>query len=102
MTIRQADRDDVYNGIKIRAGTLVFIPTLVSNSDPLAWGEDADQFNPNRWDSLPPANSNYSFMTFIQGILSHDVSNDRSAKLYWKEIRRDRDEMSFGSLNCDV
>jgi len=68
MTIRQADKDDVYNGIKIPAGTPVFLAPGVNNFDTRSWGEDADKFNPDRWDSLPETVSNYSFLTFLQGI----------------------------------
>jgi cytochrome P450 len=67
MTIREADKDDVYSGIKIPSGTSVFISPGVMNFDTTAWGTDAEEFNPDRWDSLPQANSNYSFMTFLQG-----------------------------------
>jgi cytochrome P450 len=67
MTIREADKDDIYNGIKIPRGTPIFIGPGVINFDQRAWGQDAEEFNPNRWDSLPDANSNYSFMTFLQG-----------------------------------
>jgi len=69
MTIRQADKDDVYNGIKIPSGTPVFFAAGLNNFDTRAWGEDANAFNPDRWDSLPETVSNYSFLTFLQGIL---------------------------------
>jgi cytochrome P450 len=68
MAIRQADKDDVVNGVKIPSGTPIFIAAGVVNFDQHAWGEDAEQFNPDRWDSLPETVSNYSFMTFLQGI----------------------------------
>jgi len=72
MTIRQADKDDVYNGIKIPSGTLIFFAPGVSNFDPRSWGEDVDKFNPDRWDCLPETVSNYSFLTFLQGIFDAD------------------------------
>jgi len=68
MTIRQADKDDVVNGVKIPVGTLIFLAPGVVNLDRRTWGEDAEQFNPDRWDFLPETISNYSFMTFLQGI----------------------------------
>jgi cytochrome P450 len=68
MVIRQADKDDVVNGVRIPGGTPVFIAAGVVNFDQRTWGEDAEQFNPDRWDSLPQTISNYSFMTFLQGI----------------------------------
>jgi cytochrome P450 len=67
MTIRQADKVDVYKGIMIPAGTPLFLTPLVTNFDPIAWGDKPDDFNPDRWDHLPEDNSNYSFMTFLQG-----------------------------------
>ena len=70
MTIRQADKDDVYNGIKIPGGTPVFLAPGVNNFDTRSWGDDADKFNPDRWDSLPETVSNYSFLTFLQGTLA--------------------------------
>lgn len=73
MTIREAEKDDVYSGIKIPSGTNVFISPGVTNFDPITWGTDAEEFNPDRWDSLPQANSNYSYMTFLQGIQLYNV-----------------------------
>ena len=88
MTIRQADKDDMYNGIKIPSGTPVFIAPGVNNFDPRTWGEDADRFNPNRWDSLPDTVTNYSFLTFLQGLPTPIQSDVRNTKLYRSEIRR--------------
>jgi cytochrome P450 len=68
MTTRKADKDDVVNGVKIPIGTPVFLAPAMVNFDQRTWGEDAEQFNPDRWDSLPETISNYSFMTFLQGI----------------------------------
>jgi cytochrome P450 len=68
MTVRQADKDDVVHGIKIPGGTAVFIAPGVLNFDQRTWGEDAEEFNPDRWDALPETVSNYSFLTFLQGI----------------------------------
>jgi len=67
MTIREADKDDYYQGIKIPGGTPVFIAPGVINFDERMWGPDAGVFNPDRWDCVPSTISNYSFMTFIQG-----------------------------------
>jgi cytochrome P450 len=67
MVVRQADNDDVVNGVKIPKGAKVFLIPGVCNFDQRAWGEDAEQFNPDRWDSLPETVSNYSFLTFLQG-----------------------------------
>ena len=43
----------------------------VTNYDPRAWGPDAAEFNPDRWDNLPETVTNYSFMTFVQGLHSY-------------------------------
>jgi cytochrome P450 len=64
MTYRRADKDDVVNGMKIPAGTLVFLVPAVVNYDERTWGTDA---NPDRWDNLPSEVNNYSFLTFLQG-----------------------------------
>ena len=82
MTIRVADNDDVVNGIKIPKGTPVFLAPGVCNFDQRTWGEDAEQFNPDRWDSLPETISNYSFLTFLQGISSSHIPDTRHPKLY--------------------
>jgi cytochrome P450 len=68
ITIREADKNDVVNGVNIPRGTPVFLAPGVVNLDQRTWGQDAEQFNPDRWDSLPETISNYSFMTFLQGI----------------------------------
>jgi hypothetical protein len=70
MTVRHADKDDVVNGMKIPAGTSIFLAPGVTNFDPKSWGPDVDVFNPDRWDNLPDSVSNYSFLTFLQGIPS--------------------------------
>jgi cytochrome P450 len=68
MTIRQADKDDVFNGVKIPGKTPIFVAAGVNNFDRRTWSEDAEEFNPDRWDSLPETVSNYSFLTFLQGM----------------------------------
>ena len=70
MTVRHAVKDDVVNGMKIPAGTSIFLAPGVTNFDPKSWGPDVDVFNPDRWDNLPDSVSNYSFLTFLQGIPS--------------------------------
>ena len=82
MTIRQADNDDVVNGVKIPKGTSVFIAPGVCNFDHSTWGEDVEQFNPDRWNALPETISNYSFLTFLQGISNTNTINSRHPKLH--------------------
>jgi cytochrome P450 len=67
VTNRVASREDVINGIKIPKGTIIFIPIAAINSDETVWGADVDQFNPDRWDKLPSAVTNYNYLTFLQG-----------------------------------
>jgi len=66
-TVRVAMKDDVIplhtsfvdkNGdaqrsIKVSKGDLVFIPIHAMNTSKNIWGEDAAQFKPERWDSIP-------------------------------------------------
>jgi cytochrome P450 len=67
MSSRIADKSDVYHGVRIPKGTGIFFSAGLSNFDRRTWGEDAEVFNPDRWDSLPETMSNFSFMTFLQG-----------------------------------
>ncbi|GJE84506.1 cytochrome P450 [Phanerochaete sordida] len=39
--------------IEIRKGDLVFIPILAINRSKAIWGEDADEFKPERWEHVP-------------------------------------------------
>jgi len=64
MSFRQASRDDHIEGYFVPKGTLFYIPIRVFNTWKEIWGEDAEEFNPQRWldgRSLP------SMLTFIQG-----------------------------------
>ncbi|KAL5523770.1 hypothetical protein ACEPAG_7943 [Sanghuangporus baumii] len=52
--IKMRDRS-VHHGIKIKKGQFVHIPVESMNLDKTVWGEDAWNFNPDRWDNLPDA-----------------------------------------------
>ncbi|KAK9237630.1 cytochrome P450 [Lipomyces kononenkoae] len=68
ITSRQATEDIMVDGVLIKKGTLVFIVIAAINQLKSVWGDDADKFNPDRWNNLSPeALSPYSFLTFIQG-----------------------------------
>jgi len=67
VTTRVANKDDIINGVKIPKGTLIFIPIAAINFDETVWGDDIDQFNPDRWDNLPSSVTNYHYLTFLQG-----------------------------------
>ena len=67
MTARQAVADDVFEGVKIPKDSLILFPTLVINVHPTTWGPDAEQFRPERWDTLKDI-PNTQFMTFQHGV----------------------------------
>ncbi|KAK9467714.1 cytochrome P450 [Lipomyces arxii] len=67
-TTREAEKDVMVDGIMIKKGTLLFVQIYGVNHSKAIWGEDADEFKPERWDSLPTeAISPYSLLTFLQG-----------------------------------
>lgn len=50
---KRADGNGTYNKILIPKGHELFIPLNVIQMSKDLWGEDADKFNPDRWDHLP-------------------------------------------------
>ncbi|KAI0733919.1 cytochrome P450 [Fomitopsis betulina] len=85
-TLRVAVKDDVIplnkafvdndgnlcDHIEIAAGTTIDVPILALNRAKSLWGDDAFEFKPERWDSLPQAVNNIhgvwsNIMTFIGG-----------------------------------
>ncbi|KAK1230328.1 hypothetical protein PQX77_006583 [Marasmius sp. AFHP31] len=68
-TLRQAMDDDViplgapfvdrygrrYDSLEVKKGQTIIIPILAINKDKSLWGEDAEQFRPERWENLPEA-----------------------------------------------
>ena len=72
MTMRIAANDASINGQFIPKGTAVILPPLAFNTSKELWGEDAEDFNPDRWMAAGQHNSggaqsNYAMMTFIHG-----------------------------------
>ncbi|KAK9480759.1 cytochrome P450 [Lipomyces japonicus] len=68
LTIREATKDIVVEGVLVRKGTELIIAAGAINRSKKFWGPDAEEFNPDRWDNLPTlATSPYSFLTFLQG-----------------------------------
>ncbi|AEO54044.1 hypothetical protein MYCTH_2296119 [Thermothelomyces thermophilus ATCC 42464] len=67
MTVRQSVADDVIDGYKVPAGTVVYMLANAINRMEWFWGDDADTFDPDRWDKLPETAVPNAFMTFLQG-----------------------------------
>ncbi|EJD45579.1 cytochrome P450 [Auricularia subglabra TFB-10046 SS5] len=63
---------DVISQLKVQKGDGVLIPVRVINRSKAIWGPDAEEFRPERWESLPTATSSIPgisphLMTFIGG-----------------------------------
>ncbi|KAL0261481.1 hypothetical protein SLS55_002911 [Diplodia seriata] len=72
MTLRNADRDTTILGKFIPKGTTIVLAPWAINTSKELWGDDALEFNPDRWMGTGRANtggadSNYSFLTFLHG-----------------------------------
>ena len=72
VTVRVAAVDTTIVGHFIPKGTSVFLSPWVNNTNEELWGDDAEEFNPDRWMGPGRANTggasnNYAFMTFLQG-----------------------------------
>jgi cytochrome P450 len=72
LTTRVAAHDTTILGHPIPKGTTIIISPWAINLNKELWGEDAAEFNPDRWIGPGRANnggadSNYSFLTFIHG-----------------------------------
>ncbi|KAJ7627748.1 cytochrome P450 monooxygenase [Mycena polygramma] len=85
-TMRQAMKDDVlplskqyldrngkaYDSIRVNKGTSIRIPIAAVNREKELWGDDADLFRPDRWDSIPEASGAIpsvwaNLLTFLAG-----------------------------------
>lgn len=81
MTVREAVQDLVIQGVPIPRGTIITIPPWAVNVDKTLWGDDADEFKPERWidrrevdgvmtetaNNTGGSTSNYAFLTFLHG-----------------------------------
>ncbi|KAF7967394.1 hypothetical protein HWV62_34447 [Athelia sp. TMB] len=68
MTLRIANKDQWIDGLLIPKGTIHYIPIKVVNTWKVLWGEDANEFKPERWLNLPKDyNSTFSVLSFIAG-----------------------------------
>ncbi|KAH7927163.1 cytochrome P450 [Leucogyrophana mollusca] len=67
-TVRQAAKDTEVDGIFVPKGTLIYVPVRVFNTWEEYWGDDAEEFRPERWENLPETyNSAFSMLAFIAG-----------------------------------
>jgi cytochrome P450 len=84
LTIRTSARDDIVplgkpvksrqgtmmSSCPVKRGTPIMIPIVAVNRDPAVWGEDADEFYPDRWskENIGAGVGVYSRMlTFLAG-----------------------------------
>ena len=67
MTVREAVNDDVIDTFHIPSGTVIYMFANAINRMEEFWGDDADDFDPERWDHLPSTAGPNAFMTFLQG-----------------------------------
>jgi cytochrome P450 len=72
ITMREAAHDTSIQGYPVPAGTRVILAPWAVNHSKELWGEDADEFKPERWIGQGKANtggakSNYAFLTFLHG-----------------------------------
>lgn len=72
MSLRETVRPTTIHGQYVPKGTKIVFCISAINTSVAQWGEDAEQFNPDRWMGPGKANSggsvsNYSFLTFLHG-----------------------------------
>ncbi|KAF5363349.1 hypothetical protein D9756_000261 [Leucocoprinus leucothites] len=68
LTIRVAKEQGILNGMVIPKGTMFYIPIRVVNTWKVIWGEDAEEFHPERWLDLPKDyHPSFSMLSFIAG-----------------------------------
>lgn len=67
MTVRESIDDDCLGGHFVPGGTTIYVHANAIHRLPQFWGDDADTFDPDRWDHLPASHSANSYMSFLQG-----------------------------------
>ncbi|KAG7444977.1 cytochrome P450 [Guyanagaster necrorhizus] len=68
LTVRTTAKTDYIEGVLVPKGTLLHISIRNVNTWQTIWGEDAEEFHPERWLNLPKAyNSTFSLLSFIAG-----------------------------------
>ncbi|PBK72346.1 cytochrome P450 [Armillaria solidipes] len=67
-TVRKTATTDYIDGVLVPEGTLLQICIRQINTWKHVWGEDAEEFRPERWLNLPKAyNPSYSHLSFLSG-----------------------------------
>ncbi|KAF9047074.1 cytochrome P450 [Hymenopellis radicata] len=68
ITVRKAAKTDYIEGVLVPKGTLLHICIRNINTWDAIWGDDAEEFRPERWLDLPKAyDPAFSFLSFIAG-----------------------------------
>lgn len=67
MTVREALQDDVIKGYKIPKGTILYMLANAINHMYWFWGDEPNDFDPDRWDDLPETVVPSAMLTFLQG-----------------------------------
>jgi cytochrome P450 len=67
LLMRMNNRDTTLDGVFVPKGTHLAIVPWALHKDPKIWGEDADEFRPERWEGDQPMDSNYNLLTFLAG-----------------------------------
>lgn len=63
-----ANKTDYVGDILVPKGTVIYIPIAIANTYKGTWGEDAEEWKPERWLNLPKEyNPTYSFLSFLAG-----------------------------------
>lgn len=68
VTYRKAGKDIWLDGVRVPKGTLFSLPIRAINTWKAVWGDDAEEFRPERWLNLPPTyHPTFSTLTFLAG-----------------------------------
>ncbi|SJL03999.1 related to Cytochrome P450 [Armillaria ostoyae] len=68
LTVRKTAKTDYIEGVLVPKGTLLHICIRNVNTWQTIWGEDAEEFRPERWLNLPKTyNPAFSLLSFIAG-----------------------------------
>ena len=65
-TQREPVEDGIIGGVFVPKHTPIIIPIYAFCHDQSIWGEDCDEFKPERWES-PPPKASLAFLTFLAG-----------------------------------